>query len=206
MDRSRWSDCTAGQMDREAGGWTSSGKIGLPPLARVKGVDRKQQDIIHYVHNQPGIIVRTDVIHGRIRDENNNMLTQFLICDKCVYVICNFSPVLHSLANLNSSKCRILHTSPKNACMRCIHLNHSTTDIVRCEVYLNHQNVLIVKSPKYPMSNYFSCRMKMLIDFPSSEHAYQLRFLRYIDMTDLANEVLKAPIAAEEKIHSVTCA
>ena len=43
MDRPRRSDCTAGQMDGEAGWWTTSGNIGLPPLARVMGVGRQQQ-------------------------------------------------------------------------------------------------------------------------------------------------------------------
>ena len=30
-------------MDGEAGWWTTSGNIGLPPLARVMGVSRQQQ-------------------------------------------------------------------------------------------------------------------------------------------------------------------
>ena len=37
------SDCTAGQMDGEAGWWTTCGNIGLPPLARVMGVGTWQQ-------------------------------------------------------------------------------------------------------------------------------------------------------------------
>ena len=41
VDRPRQSDCTAGQMDGEAGWWTTSGNIGLPPLARVMGVGRQ---------------------------------------------------------------------------------------------------------------------------------------------------------------------
>ena len=41
-DRPRRSDCTAGQMDGEAGWWTTCGNIGLPPLARVMGVGRQQ--------------------------------------------------------------------------------------------------------------------------------------------------------------------
>ena len=45
MDRPRRSDCTAGQMDGEAGWWTTSGNIGLPPLARAMGVGRQQQQI-----------------------------------------------------------------------------------------------------------------------------------------------------------------
>ena len=43
VDRPRRSDCTAGQMDGEAGWWTTSGNIGLPPLVRVMGMDRQQQ-------------------------------------------------------------------------------------------------------------------------------------------------------------------
>ena len=40
VDRPRWSDCTAGQMDGEAGWWTTSKNIGLTLLARVMGVSR----------------------------------------------------------------------------------------------------------------------------------------------------------------------
>ena len=43
LDRPHRGDCTAGQMDGEAGWWTTSGNIGLPPLARVMGVGRQQQ-------------------------------------------------------------------------------------------------------------------------------------------------------------------
>ena len=43
VDKPRRSDCTAGQMDGEAGWWTTSGNIGLPPLARAMGVGRQQQ-------------------------------------------------------------------------------------------------------------------------------------------------------------------
>ena len=43
VDRPRRSDYTAGQMDGEAGWWTTIENIGLPPLARVMGVGRQQQ-------------------------------------------------------------------------------------------------------------------------------------------------------------------
>ena len=46
VDRPRRSDCTAGHMDGEAGWWTTSGNIGLPPLARVMGVGRQQQRLL----------------------------------------------------------------------------------------------------------------------------------------------------------------
>ena len=45
VDRPRWCECTAGQMDGEADWWTTSGKIGLPPQERVMGVGRQQ----HYI-------------------------------------------------------------------------------------------------------------------------------------------------------------
>ena len=41
-------NCTAGQMDGEAGWWTTRGNIGLPPLARVMGVGRQQLDVNVY--------------------------------------------------------------------------------------------------------------------------------------------------------------
>ena len=41
VDRSRRGDCTAGQMDGEVVWWTTSGNIGLAPLARVMGVGRQ---------------------------------------------------------------------------------------------------------------------------------------------------------------------
>ena len=43
VDRPRRSDCTAGQMDGDAGWWATSGNIGQPTLARVMGVGRQQQ-------------------------------------------------------------------------------------------------------------------------------------------------------------------
>ena len=47
VDRPHRSDCTAGQMDGEAGWWTTSRNIGLPPLARVMGVGSQQQHLMH---------------------------------------------------------------------------------------------------------------------------------------------------------------
>ena len=40
VDRPRWIDEVAGQMERYAGWWIKSGVIGLPPQTRVKGVGR----------------------------------------------------------------------------------------------------------------------------------------------------------------------
>ena len=37
VDRPRRGDCTAGQMDGEAGWWTTTWKIGLPPPPHLDG-------------------------------------------------------------------------------------------------------------------------------------------------------------------------
>ena len=53
VDRPHRSDCTAGQMDGEAGWWTTSGNIGLPPpppLARVMGVGRQKHSHHYYLY------------------------------------------------------------------------------------------------------------------------------------------------------------
>ena len=42
IDTTRWCDGTAVQMDEESDWWTTSGKIGLFPIARVKGIGRQQ--------------------------------------------------------------------------------------------------------------------------------------------------------------------
>ena len=44
-------------MDGEAGWWTTSGKIGLPPLARVMGVGRQQQQYCYEEEVQPYRII-----------------------------------------------------------------------------------------------------------------------------------------------------
>ena len=44
-----------GQMDGEAGWWTTSGNIGLPPLARAMGVGRQQQQFRLFVVDVIGI-------------------------------------------------------------------------------------------------------------------------------------------------------
>ena len=40
-------------MDGEAGWWTTSGNIGLPPLARAMGVGRQQQEIRNIIKLSP---------------------------------------------------------------------------------------------------------------------------------------------------------
>ena len=63
MDRPRRSDDTAGQMDREAGWWTTGGKIGLPPLARVKEewVDHNNNNMVE-TYSSMGLVMALYVV------------------------------------------------------------------------------------------------------------------------------------------------
>ena len=49
-------------MDREAGWWTTSGNIGLPPLARVTGVGRQQQQLLEFVSESVYVDLQYDQI------------------------------------------------------------------------------------------------------------------------------------------------
>ena len=85
VDTPSWSDGTAGQMDREDGWWASRGNIGLPPLARVKGVGRTQQHVLDYLYSQPDIHVKhRNLIHARMRNKNTE-LTHFHSGDRFLY-------------------------------------------------------------------------------------------------------------------------
>ena len=156
-------------------------------------------DLLSFLRSQEGIIVKTGIIPARLRD-NENRLTPFLSGDRFVYVKGNFSPVLHPSAILGGSKCKVLHKSQHEACLRCRHLNHKTHETHKCDAYSDDQEVITIKSPLSPLSNYFMCSVKVFgHNFVSSEHAYQWRFLTYLDLHDLAHEVLNSSTAAEAK-------
>ena len=44
-------------MDGEAGWWTTSGNIGLPPLARAMGVGRQQQHHMVEAYSSTGLVM-----------------------------------------------------------------------------------------------------------------------------------------------------
>ena len=55
-------------MDGEAGWWTTSGNIGLPPLARVMGVCRQQQsNQDFFFHNGCALAYKRYMVLGMLR-------------------------------------------------------------------------------------------------------------------------------------------
>ena len=156
-------------------------------------------DILKFLHSQPGIQMKSGVIHARIRDHQNK-LTNFFSGDRFVYVKGNFTPALHYIGNIDLHRCRIWHKSQSDACERCRSTTHRTHATDKCAGYTEDRNVVSIKSPNFPMCNYFPCVVKIYgLEFPSSEHAFHWRFLTYIGMHDLAEEVRSATSAAEAK-------
>ena len=117
-----------------------------------------------------------------------------------MYTKGNFGQSLHTTANINNYKCQVWHKAPKNSCRRCRKLDHNTSQTAKCEAFLCDDDVITIKSPQFVLCNYFPCRVKVFdIEFSSSEHAYQWRYLKHIGMDELALEVLDAPLASEAK-------
>ena len=61
-------------MDGEAGWWTTSGKIGLPPLARVMGVGRQQQLVAGSEGDQKKLF---SLIHSLLGSKKNTLLPEY---------------------------------------------------------------------------------------------------------------------------------
>ena len=86
-----------------------------------------------YTVNQ-GLLLKRGVIPARLRDHKNK-LTSFLSGDRFVYVRGNFSPALHTTDIMGGSKCRVLHKSQYDACLRCRNLDHKTQETHKCDAY-----------------------------------------------------------------------
>ena len=104
-------------------------------------------------------------MHARLRDHANKP-TSFLSGDRFVYVRGNFSPVLYPTTIMGGSKCRVLHKSQYD--------DHNTQETHKCDGYSDDLDVITLKSPLFPLSNYLMCSVRVFgHNFLSSEHAYQ---------------------------------
>ena len=65
-------------------------------------------DVIQFLNNQQGIIVKSGVITARFRDLNNK-LTPYFTGDRFVFVKGKMTKALHHSALINYAKCRIWH-------------------------------------------------------------------------------------------------
>ena len=139
------------------------------------------------------------MITARFRDQTNK-LTPYFTGDRFVFVKGKMTKALHHSALINYAKCRIWHKSQEVACRRCRHIEHLSTNLKQCNAYMEDQDIVTIRSPNCVISNYFSTHIKVFDQaFRSSEHAYQWRFLKYIGLDDLAENVLGAKTPADAK-------
>ena len=157
------------------------------------------KDILDIIGVQHGLIAKSGVIPGHLRDSAGR-LTPFFSGERLVYVKGKFSQALHTTAHINNYKCHVWHKTQKKSCHRCRKMDHTTTQTEKCKAFLCDEKVITIKSPKFVLCNYYPCRVRIFDnEFSSSEQAYQWRFFKYIGMDDLAQEVLESPSAVEAK-------
>ena len=68
-------------MDEEAGWWTTGGKIGLSPLARVMGVGRQQhRELVVIIDKTPSLFEHIQAQVNKTNTRNLEAYIQGLIC------------------------------------------------------------------------------------------------------------------------------
>ena len=151
--------------------------------------------IIEFLNSIPGMAVRSRVISAHIRDRHNKQ-TRFLSGDRIVYVKGGFSPVFPESVTIDGHQCRIKHPAQGDACQRCHYLGHDLTETDLCSAYnVDHENVITIKSPKFPLCNYYACKLDIYGHvFPSSEHAYQWRKATEANHPEYAAQILKSTL------------
>ena len=78
--------------------------------------------------------------------------------------------------------------------------DHVTSNTDACDAYTQDPNSIIIRSPSHGMSNSYKCYLNVFdMEFPSSVHAYQWRFIKYQGYDDLSNQLLDARTPAEAK-------
>ena len=156
-------------------------------------------EILKFLKTQPGITIKSGVIHARLRGYNSK-LTQYFSGDRFVFIKGHSQRALHNMAVINYNRCRVWHKSQDDACRRCRNYGHTYTDTDACPAYREDPSVVTIRSSNCILSNFHMCTIKLWNQtFCSSEHAYQWRFMKYIGMDELADEILEAQTPAEAK-------
>ena len=115
-------------MDREAGGWTTSGNIGLPPLARVEWVDNNNQSdhcsIVLSLNIDVCKTIHSPTVH-RSRKQWNRVRKQW---------------------NRASESDKSVYRNELDNCLKCIHV---PIEPINCNNMLCNESVHINCIPKF---------------------------------------------------------
>ena len=154
----------------------------------------RDDDLLKYMYSIPDMKVQTKrIIPARLRN-NKRELTPYLSGDRFLYVRGDFRRVLPSLITINNHKVRVFHQAQDDACTRCQCLGHMSNNTEDFYAFNDDQNVVTIRSPKNPLSNYYICDLHIYNKtFKSSEHAFQWRLCSHVKRDDLAQEILNSP-------------
>ena len=163
-------------------------------------LDVDDQTILDYLRSKSGVVVRSRVVSAHIRDRNNKP-TRFLSGDRIIYVKGGFSPVFPEHVSISNNQCRMKHAAQQDACERCHFLGHDSLETDYCSAYnIDHENVVTIRSPKFSLCNYYTCRIKVFDQFfESSEHAYQWRKAQEANQTEYAAQIKKTKSPSDAK-------
>lgn len=158
------------------------------------------EDIVDYLKKQPGIQIKSGVQFAHFRDDQNK-LSPYLSGDRFIYVKGNIKQALPDTITLDYNRCRVSHKTQEQVCARCRKHGHSHRNTDMCSAYReNDGSVVTIRSPKFVLCNYYPCNIKFSgQNFTSLEQAYQWRFVKYVGITQLADEILNSTTPQQAK-------
>ena len=158
------------------------------------------EDILRFLNGQPGIVVKSKVISGKIRNQQNE-LTEYYSGERIVYVKGSFSPALPMYADFGKHRTRVWHASQYDACKRCRHLDHNHLETDKCDAFMQEDDDAIAfRSPNYVLCNFYVNSL-FVYDrhFTSVEQAYQWKKMKHIKQEAFALEITKAKTPSKAK-------
>ena len=157
------------------------------------------EDILRFLNGQPGIVVKSKVISGKIRNQQNE-LTEYYSGERIVYVKGSFSPALPMYADFGKHRTRVWHASQYDACKRCRHLDHNQLETDKCDAFMHDDDVIAFRSPNYVLCNFYVDSL-FVYDrhFTSVEQAYQWKKMKHIKQEAFALEITKAKTPSKAK-------
>lgn len=135
-------------------------------------LDVDSKIITDYLEQKEGLILKSDVKFGRIRDQDGKW-TNFRNGDRFVYVQAPItSPGLPRDTYINGHACRLFHDSQEEQCKVCRVSGHKTLSD-ECPALNTDDNIVAFKSWKHIMSNFAPCEIEYKGKlFKSSEAVY----------------------------------
>ena len=157
------------------------------------------EEVLDFLHTQPGVIIKSKVVSGRIRNQKHE-LSQYYSGEKIVYVKGNFTPALPNFTDFGDFRVRVWHATQNDACQRCRHLGHNHLETDNCDAFLQSDDVIAFKSPNYVLCNFYADKLFVYErHFTSVEQAYQWKKMQHIGHEAYSREIMLAKTPGRAK-------